>query len=212
MQQGFAVLLMLMITACSGQLLWKLSYLRVERHKFPVAAAQYVAEQGLTGKMVCTFNWAQYVLAALGPHKPGEPGILVQVDGRCRTSYSQQMLDAHFDLILGEVGPDLRYRDPASGPFDPQRVLRDGRPDFVLIDRGQEPSVAVMNSLDKEWFLIYQDELAQLWARSEKFDDPTSAYYIAKNHRRVGHVLQRGTVAWPAIPPRTTPRELASLP
>ena len=90
--------------------------------------------------MVCTFNWAQYALAAFGPQEPGQPGILVQVDGRCRTSYSQAMLDMHFDFLIGNVGPDQRYRDPKSGPFDPARVLDVGRPDLVLISRLQQPS------------------------------------------------------------------------
>src|SRR5207244_10716801 len=117
---------------------------------------------GLTGKMVCTFNWAQYALAAFGPSQAGEPGILVQVDGRCRTSYSQAMLDMHFDFLIGSVDANQRYRDPNSGPFDPERVLAAERPDLVLISRLQRPSVEVMQRQQGRWVLLYQDALAQL--------------------------------------------------
>src|SRR5207302_7524879 len=115
--------LLLAICASSGQLATRLTTLKVERNNYPVAAFDYIARRGLTGKMVCTFNWAQYALAAFGPRQPGEPGILIQVDGRCRTSYSQAMLDAHFDFLMGKFDINQRYRDDRSGPLDPERVL-----------------------------------------------------------------------------------------
>jgi hypothetical protein len=181
---------------------------------FPVEAVNYVARRGLTGKMVVTFNWAQYALAALGPRAPGEPGVLVQVDGRCRTGYSQEMLDAHFDFILGSLGPKLRYRDPASGPFDPARVLREGEPDLVLISRRQEPSVQTMEQHKGEWVLLYQDSLAQLWGRAAKYDDPQSTHYVAPRYREVGDSRQWGYVRWPALPhyaPRALDDSLRTL-
>jgi hypothetical protein len=207
MQQAFAILLVVAICVSTGQLAWRLTNLRIEREHYPVAAFDYIARRGLTGKMVCTFNWAQYALAAFGPKSPEQPGILVHVDGRCRTSYSQAMLDAHFDFLMGEVGPDVRYRDPKSGPVDPVRVLEVGRPDLVLISRLQQPSVEVMQQQEGRWVLLYQDALAQLWGRASRYDDPESAYYLPPSAREVGEAVQRGYVRWPALPeyrPRST--------
>jgi hypothetical protein len=199
-QQLFALLLVFAMGVGGGQLVFRLRSLKVERDKYPADAFYYIAQRKLTGRMVCTFNWAQYALAAFGPRKAGDPGILVQVDGRCRTSYSQEMLDMHFDFILGPVDPSMRYRGPGSGPVDPARSLHVGRPDLVLISRHQEPSVNVMKSQEALWVLLYQDELAQLWGRKSKYDDPTSAYYVDPKHREVGDFAPRGFVQWPALP------------
>jgi hypothetical protein len=201
MQQMFGVLLMFAIGVGGGQLVFRLSSLKVERDKYPADALYYIAQQKLTGKMVCTFNWAQYALAAFGPRQPGQPGILVQVDGRCRTSYSQEMLDTHFDFILGRDDPSLRYRGAGSGPVDPLRALHAGRPDLVLISRHQEPSVEVMMSQQDHWVLLYQDALAQLWGRKSRYDDPKSAFYLDPKHRVISEFAPRGHLAWPATPP-----------
>jgi hypothetical protein len=200
MQQAFAMLLVLAICISSGQLAWRLTTLKVDREHYPVAAFDYIARRNLTGKMVCTFNWAPYALAAFGPREPGQPGIQVQVDGRCRTSYSQEMLDTHFDFLIGNVGSDQRYRDPKSGPFNPNKVLEVGRPDLVLISRLQLPSVDVMQQQADQWVLLYQDSLAQLWGRATRYDDPKSAYYVPPRAREVGEAPQRGQVRWPALP------------
>jgi hypothetical protein len=200
MQQGLAVLLVVAICISTGRLAHRLTTLKIDRGEYPVAAFEFIARQGLSGKMVCTFNWAQYALAAFGPREAGQPGILVHVDGRCRTSYSQAMLDSHFDFLLGDVGPETRYRDPKSGPFDPQRVLNAEQPDLVLVSRLQRPSVRVMEEQQGRWVLLYQDGLAQVWGRAARYDDPNSAYYLPPAKREVGEAPQRGFVRWPALP------------
>jgi hypothetical protein len=169
------------------------------RDKYPADAFYFIAQNRLTGKMFRTFNWSQYAIAAFGPRKPGDPGILVQVDGRCCTSYSQEMLDMHFDFLLGRIDPNLRTA-PTSGPLDPVRALHTGRPDLALISRRQQPSVDVMNSQQEHWSLLYQDELAQLWGRKAKYDDPKSAFYLDPKHRKVGEFAPRGFLRWPALP------------
>src|SRR5437868_10015364 len=166
-----ALLLVGAIGVSATQLVSRLTTLKVERSAYPVAAFEFIARRGLTGKMVCTFNWAQYALAAFGPRQPGEPGILIQVDGRCRTSYSQAMLDAHFDFLMGKFDINQRYRDDRSGPLDPERVLAQAEPNLVLISRLQRPSVEVMERQAGRWVLLYQDELAQLWGRASYCDD-----------------------------------------
>jgi hypothetical protein len=94
----------------------------------------------------------------------------------------------------------MRFRDPQSGPFDPTRVLNEGRPDLVLISRLQEPSVAVMQAEKGRWVLLYQDSLAQLWGRASRYDDPKSAFYLEPRYREIGESMQQGFVYWPALP------------
>jgi hypothetical protein len=199
-QIAFAVLLSLAISITSLRLGQRLTTLKVERASYPVAAFEFVANQRLTGKMVCTFNWAQYALGAFGPRSTEHPGILVQVDGRCRTSYSQAMLDTHFDFLMGQHNPQQRYRDPKSGEVDPERVLKVGTPDLVLISRTQLPSVEVMQRQKGRWVLLYQDGLAQLWGRSERYDDPHSIHYLAPGQRPISDEAQTGYVRWPGFP------------
>jgi hypothetical protein len=199
-QIAVALFLIGTIGLTAGRLWPRLTTLKVERDKYPVAAFDFMASHRLTGKMVCTFNWAQYALAAFGSHEPGAPGILVQIDGRCRTSYSQAMLDAHFDFLMGPPNATQRYRDPKSGPFDPQRVLSVGDPDLVLISRLQEPSVAVMQGQTGRWILLYQDALAQLWGRADRFNDPAVPNYLPPGERRICEDSQSGFVLWPALP------------
>jgi len=121
------------------------------------------------------------------------------------------MLDMHFDFLIGDIGPDMRYRDPKSGPFDPTRVLSYERPDLVLISRLQQPSVQVMEDHKKEWVLLYQDGLAQLWGRKSRYDDPKSAYYIEPRKRELGESLTGGYVLWPGLP-QYEPKAIAETP
>jgi hypothetical protein len=200
MQQGFALALVLAICLSTGMLAYRLTNLVVERNYYPVDCFQFIARRGLSGKMVCTFNWAQYALYAFGAREGNQPGIQVQIDGRCRTSYSQEMLDMHFDFLLGRDDPNLRYRSKSSGPLDPTRVLRVERPDLVLISRRQVPSVEVMESQKERWVLLYQDSLAQLWGRASRYDDPKSAFYLPLAKREVGESVHGGTRPWPAMP------------
>jgi hypothetical protein len=205
----YAIGLIAAILICSVQCGRRL-ILQVDRSTFPVAAVDYAAQQGLQGRMVVTFNWAQYALAALGAREPGQPGIRIHVDGRCRTSYSQAMLDEHFDFILGPPDASMRHRDPASGPYDPSRALSHGMPDLVLLSRAQQPSVEVLQQQGNAWVLLYQDSLAQIWGRATRYDNPTRPDFIAPAKRSIGNDKdkQTGYANWPAIPdyrPLTAP-------
>ena len=195
-----AVALLAAYAFCGTQLYFQLRELRVDRESYPVSAFQYIGREGLSGRMFVTFNWAQYALAAFGPHRPGERGILIHVDGRCRTSYSQQMLDEHFDFLMGPVPADMRYRGPDSGPVDRELALRNGNPDLILINRNQLPSVEVMEQNRRDWSLLYQDALVQLWGRMSKYGDEQSPDFVPAERRIIGDEPQRGYVAWPALP------------
>jgi hypothetical protein len=185
----------------------RLSSLPVYRHMYPVDAIQYMAEQQLRGRMVVVFNWAQYALAALAPN------VQVSFDGRFDTCYPQEVADMNFDFLLGEFD-GRRHRSPNSGPIDSAKVLEFGEPNLVLLDRKYKESVAVMEAeanRDKpEWVLLYQDAVAQLWGRSDWYDDPQSPYYFDPSRRMISDHLSYSYKAWPALP--TGPEQLRKSP
>jgi len=184
----------------------RLSVLQVNKSKYPVAAFQFIEDHQLQGRMVVTFNWAQYAIAAFGPTSADEEGILVSVDGRFRTCYPQEVIDMNFDLVLGHNPPGGRHRSTNSPARDCERVLEFGNPDLVLICRGQPHSERVLEQNTDRWVLLYQDSLAQLWGRRSKYDERHSPHYIAPSERLVGNQRQEGIVDWPALPVRKNTR------
>ena len=94
--------------------------LHVDRSFYPVAFMQYVVDHQLSGRVLITFNRARYALA-VSAHWDSE--FRIAVDGRFRTCYPQSVIDMYFDFILGESPGSGRYREAASGPFDPERAL-----------------------------------------------------------------------------------------
>jgi hypothetical protein len=159
--------------------------------------------------MVVTFNWAQYAIAAFGTLGDEEDGILVGFDGRFDTCYPREVVDMHFDFVLGWDHP--RFRGLDSPPFDAQRVLEYGQPDLVLLCRQQPHSVQVMAQNQDRWVLLYQDQIAQLWGRKDRYDDSGSQQYIPLAARPITDEAQEGVVPWPALPqPSTTSAVLAT--
>ena len=189
---GFVVL----VSLC----MWRMSDLRVEKQEYPVSAFQFIADRDLDGRMVVTFNWAQYAIAAFGGRNAELPYCPVAFDGRFDTCYPQEIVDMHFDFVIGDQGPGSRYRSPNSPPIDDTRALHFGQPELVLISRRQKPSVRVMESNTDRWALLYQDELAQVWGLKSRFDDPNSPDYLPPELRRIGEEPQTGSVTWPALP------------
>ncbi|MEM8945986.1 MAG: hypothetical protein AAGD11_12490 [Planctomycetota bacterium] len=169
----------------------------VERNRYPVDALQYMADHGLSGKLVVSFNWAQYAIAALAPHTQ------VAFDGRFRTCYPQEVVDMHFDFLLGEYGGN-RSRSPLSGPIDGTRVLKHESPELVLVDRRYEHPVQIMKteslSENSEWVLLYCDRIAELWGHRDRFDDPTQQDYLPLTARILDSRPRDGAVQWPALP------------
>ena len=184
------------------KLYYRLHDMPVRKETFPVSAIQYVADRNLDGKMVVTYNWAQYVIAAFGEKGPSGRGIKVGFDGRFRTCYPQEIVDMHFDFVLGD-GPSIqRHRSPSSPPCDGSRVLELGQPDLVLLCRAQPHSEEVMNEHRDRWALLYQDKLAQLWGRASKYDSADHPEYIPPSERVISETPQLGSVTWPALPVR----------
>ena len=171
----------------------------VRRDKYPVDAVQFMVDHGLKGKLVVAFNWAQYAISALSPD------VTVGFDGRFRTCYPQEIVDMHFDFLLGD-NAGRRHRSDTSGPLDSAKVLRFKQPDLVLIDRGYKNAVDVMAEQGEEpnadWTLLYRDPIAELWGRSSQFDDPNESCYVPPEERRIDVALTENHPQWPALPIR----------
>lgn len=186
----------------------KLTVLPVERNFYPVDAIQFMADCELNGRLVVAFNWAQYAIAALAPD------VQVAFDGRYDTCYPVEVVDMHFDFLLGEFGGN-RCRSPQSGPVDGSRVLDYRSPDLVLLDRRYEESVAVMQAKAAagrpEWVLLYRDRVAELWGRATRYDDPHSADYFPRAARVQDPSPREGAVPWPAFPERNEESTLHEL-
>ena len=184
----------------------RLTDLPVDRTFYPVDAVQFMADHGLDGKLVVTFNWAQYAIAALAPD------VQVAFDGRFRTCYPQEIVDMHFDFLSGE-NEGKRSRSPSSGPIDPTRVLQHGEPDLVLVDLSYDlPKQVMHQEADKaqpDWVLLYRDPVAELWGRASRYDQIKSPHYFPVASRNVDAKLPEGDVAWPALPRRARTEQLA---
>lgn len=191
-----------LLTAGMGVLLLSMVSVRqwwnfgVPRDEYPVSAVRFLADNRLHGRLVVTYDWAQYAMAALAPE------TTVGFDGRFRTCYPQFVVDMHFDFILGNV-PGHRCRAVDSGPFDPERVLEFGHPDLVLIDRIRDPSAVQVMSGRTDWVCLYQDSISQVWGRRDLYDNPDSPWWVPESRRRVTEAVQAGVAPWPALPGRS---------
>ncbi len=194
-------MVVLLVGVLGYRLTDRLTHLRVERDVFPVDAFNYMGQHQLGGRLVVTYDWAQYAIGAFGVEgqlPEGQPLTTVAFDGRFRTCYPQQIVDMHFDLLFGDQAE--RHRSPESPPIDPARVLEYGAPNLVLIRRHGELSGEVMKTQAENWVLLYEDRLAQLWGRRSVYDDPEDQSYIAPEERIRSDKKLNGYVEWPALP------------
>ncbi len=162
----------------------QLKALPVPRDRYPIDAIQFIVDRGLHGRLVVSFNWAQYAIAAL------QPETTVGFDGRFRTCYPQHIIDKHFDFLLGDV-PGTRHRAASSGPLDPTAVLREGDPELVLLDRSFKHSINVMQTQRDTFALLYEDDVAQLWGTRSLLAGPTVVG---------GKTAEQADPDWPALP------------
>jgi len=195
-----ASLIRLELMAVAAALLGLLSYtfasFGVDRSKYPVSAFEYMANEHIDGRLVVTFDWAQYALAALAPD------TTVGFDGRYDTCYPQTVVDMNFDLLFGD-DMSRRHRGADSGPVDSNRVLEFGNPNLVLMDRiADMPAVRHLDN-HPDWIPLYRDGRAVLWGRSSVYDDPTLATYLARERRWISDVMPEGIAAWPGFPDRS---------
>ena len=127
-------------------------------------------DHNLHGKVVVTFNWAQYAIGCFAEEQNPARQSRVAVDGRFETCYPREITDIYFDFWLGTDDPQFRYRSPTASAFNPARALEFHAPHLVLLSREQAPSVREMQRHTGEWCLLYQDALAQLWGRSSIYE------------------------------------------
>ena len=185
----------------SFQLTDRLTQLKVDRNRFPVDAFEYIADKdiGRGRKIVVTYDWAQYAIAAFCcPDGQTQPSR-VAFDGRFRTCYPQEVVDMHFDWLYGDNSVQ-RFRSPNSLAIDPARVLEHGQPDLVILQRDGELTEHHMNEQVATWVLLYQDSLAQVWGRRQKFDNPNSPFYRPASERNISNRIPVGYASWPALP------------
>jgi hypothetical protein len=197
---GIAGCCLAAIIALGTMLLPRLIDIQVKRTEYPVAAFQFVTDEQLSGRMVVTYNWAQYAIAAFGNKCGPRPHCPISFDGRFNTCYPQQILDMHFDFLMGTDDPAMRYRSPESGPLNVTRVLHYKQPELVVVSRRQKPSIEVMEQCTDQWTLLYQDERAQVWGLKARFDIEMSPDYLPPSRRRISDESQTGCVTWPALP------------
>ena len=179
-----------------GLLSYTFATFGVDRSKYPVSAFEFMEHENIQGRLVVTFDWAQYALAAL------VPDTTVGFDGRYDTCYPQTVVDMNFDLLFG-ADMSRRYRGPNSGPVDSNRVLEFGNPTLVLMDCIAD--VPAVRHLDghPNWVPLYRDARAALWGRRSVFDDPASPEYLAPERRCISDRMPEGIAAWPGFPNRS---------
>ncbi len=195
------------LVAIAAELGPKLSRLPVERNEYPVSAMQFLRDRQLHGNVMVTFNWAQYAIACFAQEQRPNPS-LVAIDGRLNTCYPREVLDIYLDFLLGEPTPESRLRAPTSGPYDPTLALAYASPDLLLLDREQKPAQRVMADR-QDWVLLYQDSLAQVWGRRDRYGDANSPDFVAARERLISDDPQIGAVQWPAFPV-SRPAQMAS--
>lgn len=176
-----------------GMATWpRLARLQVPRDKYPVDALKYMADNRLEGNTVVTFNWAQY---AIGFFANENLNSTVGIDGRFRTCYPQEVIDIYFDFIFGDKYEGPRHRSSRSGPIDPERALTFKNPDLFLISRQQQPTVRTMEANQQEWMLLYQDALAQIWGKRERYQ----SWNVVNVDERVTPDAKLQSAMWPAF-------------
>jgi hypothetical protein len=181
----------------------------VDRSEYPVDAVEFMDRHRLQGKLAATFDWAQYSLAAL------TPATTLGFDGRYDTCYPQRVVDMHFDFLFGKDW-QRRHRGPDSGPIDPERVLNEGQPDLVLLNRRSDLPAVRQMSVHPDWSVLYQDGLAVIYGRREVFDNFDSPRHFPKELRRASELRPQGIATWPGFPHRTgrdafSPRRAAEV-
>jgi hypothetical protein len=109
----------------------------------PLGAVAYLQEERPQARLFNSYNWGGYLIYSL-------PDIPVFVDGRT---------DLYGDALL------TRYLDAATASDDWQAVLDEYAIDTVLIET--ESGLAAALREQSDWQLLYENDLASLFARRE---------------------------------------------
>jgi hypothetical protein len=92
-------LVALAAAASVGVMAFRLPFVQINPSLCPeAAAAQYIREHRIEGRMLTWFDWGQYAIWHLGP------SVRVSMDGRRETVYSDAVVSAHLQFYAGARG------------------------------------------------------------------------------------------------------------
>jgi hypothetical protein len=142
----------------------------VDPVEFPVDAVRFVHRAELTGRLVLPFEWGEYAIWHLWP------ACRVSVDGRFRTVYPEEILEAHY----------AAHVDTARWPA----LAEDLDGDLLLAPR----DTAVERAVGSGWTVVYADRTALVAARRGVGNDDAIADIAS------GRVARPDVVAHPTFP------------
>lgn len=132
----------------------------------PAEAVRFIRDHGLRGRLYCEFEWGEYLIWHL------EGRCRVGMDGRYDTAYPMPVIRAYFRFMF-EGDPQAVEHPPA---------------DMVLALRTRKAVGAL--KADPGWRLVYEDNIAALFVRSEqaaKLAAPAGGWPVRGRQPRVGY-------------------------
>jgi hypothetical protein len=176
-----------------------LTSIPVAATQYPVAAMQFLRDHQLYGRTVVSFNWAQYAIACFAADPAAESQARVAIDGRLRTCYSQETIDVYLDFFLGATPASGRYRSPRSQPCDPTTALTFKSPELLVIETRNVVTQKAIEAHQRDWRLVYEDELAQVWLRRDLCDQAGDRFFV-QSENPTRRTAEATPIAWPATP------------
>ncbi len=116
----------------------------VDPTEYPVYAVHFLKQNGIKGKILLPFEWGEYVIWKL------YPDCRVSIDGRFRTVYPEEVLDAHFEA----AGDTAKLQD-----------LLEKYPSDIILGR-QNPVYQQLISTQDEWIYVYSDPISIVFIRN----------------------------------------------
>jgi hypothetical protein len=113
--------------------------------RYPAGAVAFMHARGLSGNILCDFNWGEYLIFHSAPKSK------VFMDSRYDLVYPSKVIQDYVDFYFGLPGA--------------KRVMDSYPHDFILIPP-QSAAWPVVNA-SKDWRLIYRDQDAGLFARAD---------------------------------------------
>jgi hypothetical protein len=148
--------------------------MEVPRQQYPVAAAQFMREHRLGGKLLVFFDWGEMCLWEL-------PDCSVSIDGRWDTCYPRPLIIEHWRF----------YNDQ---PVD-KRILDIGNADLALLPANLAGALALKRTFG--WKAVYYDDMAVVLVRDLKKYPQLAVQGLPVTG---GDGASRGRVPFPAVP------------
>jgi len=117
----------------------------VDPRIYPIYPVHFLKENGIKGNILLPFEWGEYVIWKL------YPDCKVSIDGRFRTVYPQEVIDAHFRVL----SDDLKYNE-----------LLDRYPTDIILAK-RNPFFHRLISKQKKWIYIYSDSESIIFIKNK---------------------------------------------